>query len=225
MSNTSTSNATTDFATARRTMVDGQIRTYDVTDQALLTAFLSVPRERFIAPAQAGIAYLDADIAVGKQGRRLLKPMVLAKLLQAAGIGAGDRVLDVGCATGYAAAVIAQLADKVVALEEEPALVDEARRNLAGIAQVSVVSGPLAAGAAAQGPYDVILLSGTAEIVPPALLSLLRDGGRLVGIVGKGPASKAMLFRSVGGEISGRTIFDAAGSPLPGLAKPPEFVF
>jgi protein-L-isoaspartate(D-aspartate) O-methyltransferase len=234
MSNHSTSNAThlkavdlkaTDFAAARRTMVDGQLRTYDVTDQALLGAFLSVPRERFVAPAQAGIAYLDADIAVGRQGRRLLKPMVLAKLLQAAGIGPGDRVLDVGCATGYAAAVIAPLAGKVIALEEEPALVEEARRNLAGMPSVSVVSGPLAAGAPAEGPYDVILLSGAAEIVPPTLLSLLKDGGRLVGIVGKAPASQAMLFRSVGGEVSGRPIFDATGSLLPGFAKPAEFVF
>jgi len=213
-----------DFATARRTMVDGQLRTYDVTDQELLAAFLAVPRERFVASVHAGIAYLDTDIPVGAKGRRLLQPMILARLLQAAAIGAQDRVLEVGCATGYGSAVMARLAEKVVALEEEPALVEEARRNLAALPSVSVVAGALTAGVPAQAPYDVIVLSGAAEEIPQALFSQLGEGGRLVGIVGRGPATKAMLFRSVG-EVSGRPIFDAAGPRLPGFARPAAFVF
>jgi protein-L-isoaspartate(D-aspartate) O-methyltransferase len=218
-------NSTTDFAAARRTMVDGQIRTWDVTDQPLLAAFLSVPRERFVAPDHAGIAYLDTDIPVGGQGRRMLKPMVLAKLLQALGIAATDSVLIVGAATGYAAAIAAELSQKVVALEEEAALVAASRTNLAGAAAVSVVSGALAAGAPAQGPYDTILVAGTVEAVPAALLAQLKDGGRLAAIVGDGPACKGMLYRAVRGEVSGRPIFDAAGARLPGFAKPPAFVF
>lgn len=218
-------NSITDFATARRTMVDGQIRTWDVTDQPLLAAFLSVPRERFVAPVHAGIAYLDTDIPVGGQGRRMLKPMVLAKLLQALGIAATDNVLIVGCATGYAAAIVAGLSEKVVALEEEADLVASARTNLAGMASVSVISGPLVAGAPAQGPYDAVLVSGVVEAMPAALLAQLKDGGRLAAIVGDGPACKGMLYRSVRGEVSGRPIFDAAGSRLPGFAKPSEFVF
>src|SRR6185436_17542245 len=105
-----------DFATARRMMVDGQIRTYDVTDPTVLSAMLAVPRERFVPADRAGVAYIDTDLPVGR-GRRLLKPMVLAKLLQAAAIRPEERVLDVGCATGYAAAVLARMGAQVVALE------------------------------------------------------------------------------------------------------------
>lgn len=218
-------NSTTDFATARRTMVDGQIRTWDVTDQALLAAFLDVPRERFVAPLHAGIAYLDTDIPVGGEGRRMLKPMVLAKLLQALGITQTDNVLIVGCATGYSAAIVAQLAQKVVALEEEAAMAASARTNLAGVASVAVVSGPLVAGVPAQGPYDAILVAGVVDAVPAALLVQLKDGGRLAAIVGDVPPCKGMLYRAVRGEVSGRPIFDGAGSRLPGFAKPPAFVF
>jgi len=96
----------TDFATERRNMVDGQVRTADVTDLRIISAMLDVPRERFVPPQAAAIAYLDLDLPVGESGRRLLKPMVLAKLIQAADIAATDRVLDVGCATGYGAAVL-----------------------------------------------------------------------------------------------------------------------
>ncbi len=220
--------STTNFATARRMMVDGQLRTYDITDQELLSAMLEVPREKFVPAAMSGIAYLDMDIAVGP-GRRMLKPMVLAKLIQAAGVTSGDHVLDVGCATGYSSAVLAKLAGSVVALEADSGLADSARRTLdaVGASSVVVMTGPLADGCAAKGPYDVILLNGAVEIVPPQLLKQLKDGGRLIAVIGSGPASKATLYRSMGpeGEVSSRPIFDASGALLPGFAKPAEFVF
>ena len=219
---------TTNFATARRMMVDGQLRTYDITDQELLSAMLEVPREKFVPTAMAGIAYLDTDVAVAS-GRRMLKPMVLAKLIQAADIASSDHVLDVGCATGYSSAVLAKVAGSVVALEADAGLADTARRALGemGATSVTVVTGPLADGNASKGPYDVILLNGAVETVPPQLMNQLKDGGRLVAVVGSGPASKATLYRSRGSnnEISSRSIFDATGALLPGFSKPAEFVF
>jgi protein-L-isoaspartate(D-aspartate) O-methyltransferase len=219
---------TTNFAAARRMMVDGQLRTYDITDQELLSAMLEVPRERFIPAAQSGIAYLDTDIAVD-HGRRMLKPMVLAKLLQAAGITPSDHVLDVGCATGYSSAVLAKLASSVVALEGDSALADIARKTLkdVGATAVTVVTGSLSEGYPAKAPYDVIVLNGVVEIVPPQLLKQLKEGGRLVAVVGSGPATKATLYRrgGAGGEVSARPIFDATGALLPGFSKPAEFVF
>jgi protein-L-isoaspartate(D-aspartate) O-methyltransferase len=221
-----------DFVAARRNMVDGQVRTSDVSDARLIAAMLAIPRERFLPPEQAGFAYLDLDIPVATVGssrpvRCMLKPMVLAKLIQAAEIEDGDRVLDVGCATGYSTAVLARLARKVVALEEDPRLAELANASLRalGESQAQVVTGPLAEGWPPQAPYDVIVVNGAFEIVPRTLLRQLREGGRLVGVLGCGPAGKAMLYRSVGGEFSGRPIFDATAPPLPGFAKPPAFVF
>jgi protein-L-isoaspartate(D-aspartate) O-methyltransferase len=218
-----------DFAAARRMMVDGQVRTADVTDLRLLDAMLELPRERFFPEDKASLAYLDLDIAVSEAGapvRRLLKPMVLAKLIQAATVEETDHVLDVGCATGYSTAVLARLAGAVVGVEEEATLARAAASALtaSGIANAQVVKGPLTRGCPEQGPYDVILLQGSGELVPDALFAQLKEGGRLACVMGRGPG-KAMLYRRIGGELSGRAIFDAAAAPLPGFAKPPEFVF
>ena len=220
-----------DFATARRMMVDGQIRTSDVTDLRLVAAMLELPRERFVPESKAGLAYLDLDIAVtpetGGEARHLLKPMVLAKLLQAADVQDTDDVLDVGCATGYSAAVLARLAHSVVALEQEPTLARHARENLQAVnaANATVVSGPLIAGWPARAPYDVILLDGAIEVAPEALFHQLKDGGRLVTVMGRTPNGRAMLYTSASGDVSGRPIFDAAAATLPGFAAAPAFVF
>src|SRR5215467_14583328 len=149
----------TDFAAARRNMVEGQVRTADVTDLRILSAMLDIPRENFVPPSAAGLAYLDLDLPLGEGGsRRLLKPMVLAKLIHAADIKPGDRVLDVGCATGYGAAVLARMASQVVALEQDTGLVQAARSALGDCPNVTVVSGPLPAGWPKNAPYDVVLL-------------------------------------------------------------------
>src|SRR6476659_486719 len=219
----------TDFAAARRMMVDGQVRTADVTDLRLLAAMLELPRERFFPDDETSLAYLDLDAPVSAPGqpvRRQLKPMVLAKLIQAAGIAATDHVLDVGCASGYSTALLTHLAGSVVGLEEDAALARQAADAMssASLSTAKIVAGPLARGCASEGPYDVILLQGSAEVVPPALFDQLKNGGRLICVLGRGPQGKAMFYRRAEVDISGRPVFDAAAAALPGFAKPPEFV-
>jgi protein-L-isoaspartate(D-aspartate) O-methyltransferase len=222
----------TDLAAARRMMVDSQLRTSDVTDKRLLAAMMEEPRELFLPGANAGLAYLDFDAPVtegadGRAVRRLLKPMVLAKLIQAAEVTASDRVLDVGSATGYSSAILARLGEAVIALEEDPVLARTATENLRsrGCRNVTPAHGPLVEGWAAAAPYDVILMNGATELVPATLLGQLKDGGRLVCVLRRTRASKAMLYRSFDGIVGGRPIFDATAPLLPGFAEPPAFVF
>jgi protein-L-isoaspartate(D-aspartate) O-methyltransferase len=218
------------FADLRRMMVDGQVRTADVTNLRLLSAMLELPREQFVPADKTDLAYLDRDIQVSAPGqppRKLLKPMVLAKLIQAADVKDADRVLDVGCATGYSAAVLARLAGKVVALEDDKELARTASSNLAAIKieNATVANGRLDAGWPTQGPYDVILLEGAYEVIPDQLRTQLKEGGRLVGVMRQGAVGKAMLYRSQDGDFSGRPIFDASAALLPGFGQIPEFVF
>ena len=215
-----------DTVAARQLMVDGQVRTADVTNPDLIAAMLAVPRELFVTSALAGQAYIDSDLAIG-EGRVLLKPMVLAKLIQAAQLDRGDHVLDVGCGTGYSSAVLSRIAGSVVALEDDAALASRARDALsaAGAAAIGVVTGPLNAGWPGGAPYDFILLNGATEIVPETLGRQLRPTGRLACIFGHAPASKAMLYRVVEGQLVGRPIFEAAAPVLPGFVAPPAFVF
>lgn len=214
----------TDFAAARRRMVDGQVRTTDVTDLRVISAMLEVPRERFMPQASALLAYLDLDVQVGPS-RRLLRPMVFAKLIQAAELTAAAQVLDVGCATGYTAAVLAHIAGQVVALEQDAGLAEAAKEALSSLSNVDVVSGALAEGWPQGAPYDVVILEGATNVVPQALCQQLKEGGRLVCVLGSGPGSKAMLYRRNGGEVGGRPVFDASAGLLPGFAKTAVFAF
>ena len=221
-----------DFAAARRTMVDCQVRPSDVTDLRIVAAMLELPRERFVAEENADLAYLDLDAPVTRATgsgdvRRLLKPMVLAKMVQAAAVKADDLMLDVGCSTGYPAALLARLARSVVALEEDPALAQLAHENLkaVGADNATVVTGPLPDGWRAEAPYDVVFVDGATEVVPNALCRQLKADGRLIAVVGRAPISRAMIYRSVAGDVSGWPIFDATAPVLPGFAAPPEFVF
>jgi protein-L-isoaspartate(D-aspartate) O-methyltransferase len=218
----------TDFSAARRNMVDGQVRIADVTDLRVISAMFEVPRERFVPPSAASLAYLDLDLPIGEgahASRRLLKPMVLAKLIQAADLSATDRVLDVGCATGYAAAVLARIAAQVVALEQDTTFAQAARAALSSLPNVSVVSGPLVDGWPSAAPYDVILLEGATEVEPQSFRRQLKDGGRLVCILGSPPGATAMRYYRSGEEMGGRPIFGAAAAVLPGFAKLPVFAF
>jgi protein-L-isoaspartate(D-aspartate) O-methyltransferase len=210
-----------DFAQARQTMVDCQVRPADVTDLRVIAALGDVARERFVPAASRAVAYLDRDVPLGG-GRALLKPMVFAKMLQAAGLSGTERVLDVGCGTGYSSAALARLAASVVALEEDATIAGDA---LSGIHKVKSARGPLAAGWPQGAPYDVIMMQGATEVAPDSLLAQLADGGRLLAIVGSGPVGKATIYRSSGKNVAAQPLFDAAAPLLPGFAKAPAFVF
>lgn len=219
-----------DFATARQKMVDGQVRTADVTDIRILDAMLALPREVFVPAAKRALAYLDLDLDVTEGGsvpRCLITPMLLAKLLQAAEIRPGDNVLIVGCATGYAAAVAARLAGKVTATECDEAVAAKGRDALSsvGASNVTVKVAEPAAGDSAGAPYDVILLNGATEIVPETLCGQLKEGGRLVGVFAATLPPRATIVTRSHGDLGHRTLFDATAPVLPGLQRVPAFVF
>jgi protein-L-isoaspartate(D-aspartate) O-methyltransferase len=215
-----------DFAAARRNMVERQVRTNKVTDEAVLEALGRVPRELFVPEGLRSAAYIDEDLPLGN-GRYLIEPMVFGRLLQSAEIRRTDLVLDVGCGPGYSTAVLSHLANMVVALECESRL---ARRTSAALSELGldnavVVEGPLEQGWPAQALYDVILLGGAAERLPEALLAQLEEGGRLAGVELHAGIGRAVLYVRYHGTVSGRTLFDAAVPLLPGLAAEPSFVF
>lgn len=214
----------TDFAAARRNMVDNQVRTQDVTDLRIVDALLAVPRERFLPPARAALAYLDYDVPLGEgpAARRLLKPMVLAKLMQEAAPRPTDRVLDIAAGTGYSSALWAKLAGSVTLTECDPALARQAQKNLGSAVTVAV--GPLTEGHEQGAPYDIIVINGACEIVPKPLFAQLNEGGRLLCILGRAPG-KATLYLRTGDDISDRPLFDASAPLLPDFAKVPAFVF
>lgn len=219
-----------DFSERRVKMVDGQVRTTDVTSAPLIEAMLTVPREAFVSASQREIAYIDEDIRIGGAngaGRYLMEPSPFAKLLQLAEVDASDSALDVGCGTGYASAVLSRLAKSVVALESDPALAESAASTLSalGYDNVAVVQGPLAKGHAAKAPYNVIFVGGSVEEVPSALLDQLAEGGRLVAVEGQGNSGVARLFFRAGGVVTGRRAFNAAIKPLPGFERSHAFEF
>lgn len=216
----------TNFASARRKMVDGQVRTNDVTDLRIIDAMLEVPREAFVPDAQRAMAYLDLDIDVGSK-RYLIKPVVIAKMLQAADIAPSDRVLVVGCASGYAAAIAGRLAAEVVATEADPALAATATAALAavGAGNVTVVAAEAAAGAPDKAPYDVIVLDGATEVAPERLYEQLVMGGRLVGVFATEQPPRVEIVTRSPGDFGNRPLFDAYAPILPGLERPAAFVF
>jgi len=208
-------------------MVESQIRTNRVTDPRIVAAFETVAREAFVGEARRGIAYVDEDLEVAP-GRYLMEPMVLARLLQAALPEEGDIALDIGCATGYSTAIIAQLVQTVVGLECDRALMDTANRtlNALDVDNAVVVEGQLEAGYAKQAPYDVILFQGAVAQVPDAVKRQLAEGGRLIAVViDAGGIGRGTLIRRTGDSFSQRTLFDAATPLLPGFAREIGFVF
>ncbi len=223
------------YDAARANMVENQVRPNKVTDDRVLKAMAAVPRERFVPEKFTGVAYVDEDIAVSA-GRYLMEPMVLARLLQAASIEPGDVVLDIGCATGYSTAVLARLAETVVALESDPDLAETATALMVELDadNTAVVTGELAEGYAKQAPYDVIVLEGAVEEVPQSLSDQLIEGGRLVAVVTGGKRSdhrgghrvgRATLMRRLHGALSSSILFDGSVPPLPGFDIKRGFVF
>lgn len=217
------------FAAARRAMVDGQIRTSDVTHSGIIAAMLDIPREPFVPPSQQAFAYLDRDVPIaGTAGSRYLtKPMVLARLIQAAEPNTATRALVIGAGTGYSAAVLARLCGAVTALEEDPSLFEQARSAVSalGSLNVNVIHGQLSDGAPAAAPYDVILVDGGVETLPDRLCTQLSASGRLLTVEVRGPVGRGKLFQAVKGKWSGRELFDAWSPVLPGFRAAPAFVF
>jgi protein-L-isoaspartate(D-aspartate) O-methyltransferase len=214
-----------DFHAQRIKMVDGQLRTTDVTGHALLNAFLEIPRENFVPESKRELAYLDADIEVAP-GRFSMEASPLAKLISLADVKSSDSVLLIGCDTGYAAAVLSKVAAHVVAIESNAELAVEASKNLSGlgVSNVEVVTAGLESGDSKSGPYDVMLFGGSVESIPSGLYSQLKDGGRLAVVEASGTLGAARLYVKRGAGVSGRFGFNAMVRPLPGFARQPEFV-
>jgi protein-L-isoaspartate(D-aspartate) O-methyltransferase len=220
---------TIDTTDARSRMVDCQLRPNKVSDSRILGAMRTLPRERFLPPASAALAYADADVPLAG-GRCLMEPMALARLVQLADPRPGERVLVVGAGTGYGAAVLAACGASVVALEEAEDLLGIARAVLAELAPgVQFVAGPLAAGWRAGAPYDLVFIEGGFEQLPAVVAGQLRaTGGRLVGVrVMAGGIGQAVLGERAGEApaISLLPAFDCATLVLPSLKREPGFVF
>lgn len=215
-----------DTQAAAMAMIAGQLRPNRVNDARVLEAIKAVPRDRFVPAAYKGVAYVDEDLPVAP-GRFLLSPMVFARLVCEAEIGAGTSVLDIGCATGYSAAVLGQLAESVVALEEEADLAKAAERKLMdlGLTNVAVLEGPLVQGAPAEAPFDVIFLNGLVEEIPSAVMNQLGEKGRLVCVARVDGVARGRSYHRVGGAITAQSLFDAGAEPLPGFQKAPAFEF
>ncbi|AGI68952.1 putative protein-L-isoaspartate O-methyltransferase [Octadecabacter antarcticus 307] len=215
-----------DYQTRRTTMVDTQVRPSDVTKFPIIDALLSVAREDYVPDAKREAAYVGENVDIGA-GRVLLEARTLAKMLEAVDVQPNDVVLDLGCGLGYSTAVLAQLADFVVAVEDEPDRAQEAQQNLSdhGVDNAAVFEGALVDGAAKNGPYDVIILQGAVEHIPSNLLAQIKDGGRIVAIFTEGALGVVRIGRKVDGAVNWRMSFNAGAPMLPGFAKEAEFTF
>lgn len=214
-----------EFATRRVMMVDTQVRPSDVTKFPIIDAMLSVPRETYVPSDRREAAYMGENLPL-IPGRVMLEPRTLAKLLDALDIQPDEMVLDLGCGLGYSAAVLARLAQTVVAVEADAAMASDAERLLSeqGVDNAILVAGPLETGAARHAPYDVITIQGGVEQVPEAILAQLKDGGRIGAIFMDGPLGVAKVGLKADGVVSWRPVFNAAAPVLDGFSRARGFV-
>ena len=214
----------TDYATRRRIMVDTQVRPSDVTKFPVIDAMLAIPREAYVPPEKREAAYVGENLTLAP-GRVMLDPRTLAKMLDLLDLRRDEAVLDLGCGLGYSTAVAARIAGVVVGVEEIAALAEEAETTLAeqGVDNASVVQAPLAEGAPRHGPYDVILIQGGVEMLPPALAAQLKPGGRVVALFMKGQLGTVRIGHMAANGLSWRDAFNAAAPVLPGFALSREF--
>ncbi|MBA3908969.1 MAG: protein-L-isoaspartate O-methyltransferase [Rhodobacter sp.] len=213
-----------EFASRRVMMVDTQVRPSDVTKFPIIDAMLAVPREVYVPDDRREVAYVGENLEIGA-GRVVLEARTLAKLLDALDIQPDELVLDLGCGLGYSAAVIARLAETVVAVEEDESLAADAQRLLSEevVDNALVIAGPLVDGAAKHAPYDVITVQGGVEVMPEGLLEQLKDGGRIGAVFMDGPLGTAMIGFKIDGRVSWRAAFNATAPVLDGFRKARSF--
>ncbi len=213
-----------EFASRRMTMVDTQVRPSDVTKFPIIEAMLHVPREVYVPRDKREAAYVGANVEIAPS-RVLLDARTLAKMLDALDIRPVDLVLDVAAATGYSSAVIARMAEAVVAVEPDEALAAEAETVLDSIGATNVVveCRPAAEGAPAHGPYDAMLVQGGVETFPEALAAQLKDGGRVAALFIDGPLGVVRVGVKAGASIRWRDAFNAAAPVLEGFSRPRAF--
>ena len=213
-----------EFATRRVMMVDTQVRPSDVTKFPIIDAMLTVPRETFVPDDKREVAYVGENLPLAP-GRVVLEARTLAKLLDALDVQPGDLVLDLGCGLGYSTAVIARLAETVVAVEEDEALAADAQRILSeeGVDNAVVITGKLTDGAAKCAPYDVITVEGGVEVMPDSVLAQLKDGGRIGAVFMDGAVGTARIGYRIDGSMTWRSVFNAAAPVLPGFRKAQGF--
>lgn len=213
-----------DYHARRIAMVDTQVRPSDVTKFPIIDAMLSVPKEDFVGNGQREAAYLGENLELAG-GRTILEPRTMAKMLDALNISSDQTVLDLGCGYGYSSAVLARMADVVVAVEEDDAMAEEAQSRLseAGVDNVAVMAGRLAEGDAKHGPYDAIILQGGAEQVPDSLLDQLREGGRIAVIFMDGALGTVKIGHKSASGVNWRYAFNAAAPVVTGFEKKAAF--
>lgn len=213
-----------DYQARRVMMVDTQVRPSDVTRLPIIEALLAVPREAFVPANLRDAAYIGENLNIG-DGRTVLEARTFAKMLEEVDIAPGDLVLDLGCGLGYSAAVMARMADAVVAVEEDADMAREAQATLAehGVDNVAVEHAGLTEGAPRHGPYDAIVIEGAIEELPQAIADQLKEGGRIVAVFSEGGLGVVRLGRKVEGQISWRFLFNAGAPVLPGFARNREF--
>jgi protein-L-isoaspartate(D-aspartate) O-methyltransferase len=211
-----------DYPALRRNMVDCQLRTYDVTDRAVLAAMGSVPRELFVPDARREVAYIDQPVsldAFGAQGRAMLAPMTCGRMLQTLDVQPGQSFFDYACGTGYTAALAVALGAKTTAFDPSHALRVAARAALAAAAgaDVEIVD------AMPTGTFDLVFVNGGVDTLPPQLAACMADGGKLVIVEGTGRSGRVMLYQKTGTTVGGRQVFDAAVSQLAEFRTAPAF--
>lgn len=208
------------YETRRTMMVDTQVRPSDVTKFPIIDAMLDIPRELYVPAGKREAAYVGENVEIGPS-RVVLEPRTLAKMLDGLDIQPSEVALDIGCGLGYSTAVIARMADFVVAVEDDEARAEEAQQILSeqGVDNAAVLAGPLAEGAVKSAPYDVIILQGAVEEVPEALLAQLKEGGRIAAIFAEGVLGVVRIGYKIDGQVNWRFAFNASAPVLPGFHK------
>jgi protein-L-isoaspartate(D-aspartate) O-methyltransferase len=210
------------FAALRRMMVDCQLRTYDVTDRAVLAAADAVPRETFVPSSLSHLAYLDQSVALPGTTRALIAPMIVARMIQMLAIQPGESALDYAGGSGYGAALMARMGAAATLWEPDAAAATLAR---AALGQAGLESTIVTEERPQDDSFDVVLVAGACETPPDALFPLLRKNGRLIAIAGVGRAARVTLYQRSGANVSGRTVFDAAGPVIAEFRRAPAFEF